>query len=511
MRIKRYLLSAAAAAAITACDRGGDNFSPTSSSADPRFATGFVTSQPAQALALLPQAQLKPIITVGDPIPGQESNADPEQRVWAPIPDGLGGYPSAEGLVLFANHEITSGGVLLSGSSTEARFHNARVSRLILDPASLSVQSGSYPITGTVDGFLFQRLCSATFAGPDEGFGEGWFFTGEESVSSTGGGMQLAVKSDGSETRKLPWLGRIAHENYISVPGFGGKLVMIGTDDNSPAGLGTSLRSELYMYVAANQSEVLNGTGKLYVFTAPSQTVLNSGYLQPGTPLTGSFVEVTNPSGLLPNDLQAKVDGLNPFKFVRLEDVDYDHRPGVPGQKPNIYFVDTGNINAQCGGTPCDLYGSIYRMEFDPSNPTSNARVLLLARSRGVAAGDWASPDNIAAGRQSLMVQEDPAYSGFNRPERIWNFKFQAGGGLGPAQAVVELKTEQLTGSVCSEAAGTCWESSGIIDASEWLGEGTWLFDVQAHTLPWSFQEGVTQVDMKNEGGQLLYLRLPGS
>jgi hypothetical protein len=495
------LLTAAAASSMLACDR--ELTTPSSLNSTPALATGFVTSQPAQARSLLPQARLKPIITVGDPIPGA-TDADPEQRVWAPIPDGLGAYQDGNDLVLFANHEITSGGV-------DGRFKNARVSRLVLDPATLSVKSGSYAITGKADGFLFQRLCSATFNGPAEGF-EGWFFTGEESITSTGGGMQLAVSKTGAVTQKLPWLGRFSHENYISVPGFGGKTVMIGTDDTSPTGPNT-LNSELYMYVAANADGVLNGSGKLYVFSSTAEA--NSGYLETGKSIAGKFVEISDPGSLTPVQLQTAVDALpavdKAFKFVRLEDADYDHRPGVPGQKPAIYFVDTGNNVAICNGTPCDPYGSIYRLEFDAMNPTQNAQLVLLARSRGVAAGDWASPDNIAAGRESLMLLEDPAYAGFNRAERIWNFKFRNGGSLGPAGAVAELTNQQLTGHVCSDAAGTCWESSGIIDASVWLGEGTWLFDVQAHTLPFSYQDGASTVNVTKEGGQLLYLRLPGS
>ena len=76
---------------------------------------------------------------------------------------------------------------------------------------------------------------------------------------------------------------------------------------------------------------------------------------------------------------------------------------------------------------------------------------------------------------------------------------------------MVELETEEFTGTGCVEAAGTCWESSGIIDASSWLGAGTWLFDVQAHTLPFSYRDGQTTVNVSREGGQLMYLRLPGS
>jgi hypothetical protein len=502
MRTTSCLFAATAAWSLLACDRQTDTVSPAAANPSPSAALGFVTSQPAQARALLPQAQLKPIITVGDPIPGQESQSDPEQRVWAPLPDGLGAYQDGSGLVLLANHEITSGGV--SGN-----FPYSRVSRLVLDPATLSVKSGSYAITGKANGFLFQRLCSATFLGSPEGFGDGWFFTGEESTSGGAMGVQLAVKNDGSETRKLPWLGQFQHENYIAVPGFGGKAVLFGTDDNGPASFGSALRSELYLYVADNAAGVLNGSGKLYVFT--SSAVQNSGFLTTGSPVAGSFVEVPDPASLSAADLETTVTGLGAFEFVRLEDLDYVRRPGAPGQKPAIYFVDTGNINGRCGSEACDLFGSIYRMELDPTDPTQNARLTLLARSRGVAAGDWASPDNIAVGEHSLMLNEDPAYADFNRPERVWNFKFRQDGTLGPARAVAELENEKFTGNTCSDAAGTCWESSGVIDASRWLGEGTWLFDVQAHTLPFTYVNGQATVEVPAEGGQLLYLRLPGS
>jgi hypothetical protein len=139
-------------------------------------------------------------------------------------------------------------------------------------------------------------------------------------------------------------------------------------------------------------------------------------------------------------------------------------------------------------------------MEFDPTDPTANVRLTLLQRSRG-ADHDWASPDNIAVGKNSLMVQEDPAYPGFARAPRIWNFRTNSAGRLvDRGNAVVEV-----TNADCVDALGTCWESSGIIDASAWLGSGTWLFDVQAHALP------VPSLRLPREGGQLLFLRLPGS
>ena len=83
MRVTQCLLPAAAAASLFACDQSNDTPASPSSA---QFAAGFVTSQPAQARAILPQATVKPIITVGDPIPGA-TDADAEQRVWAPIPN----------------------------------------------------------------------------------------------------------------------------------------------------------------------------------------------------------------------------------------------------------------------------------------------------------------------------------------------------------------------------------------------------------------------------------------
>ena len=63
----------------------------------------------------------------------------------------------------------------------------------------------------------------------------------------------------------------------------------------------------------------------------------------------------------------------------------------------------------------------------------------------------------------------------------------------------------------CVDATGLCWETSGIISTADWLGQGTWLFDVQAHTLPFTAQQGGSTYNFSKEGGQLLYLRLPGS
>jgi hypothetical protein len=506
MRALPYIATVITASVVLGCDDRTDA-SPTTSPSPSAAAATSLTGDPAQARALGTGVQLKPIISVGDPIPGLENRQNRYERVWAPIPDGLGAYEQGGNLVVFANHEITSTGV-------DGHFPYARVSRLVLDEQTLEVKSGDYEITGRPmgsQGLLFQRLCSATLVGGVEGFQDRWFFTGEETTSGGAEGIQLAVRDDG-HVQRLPWLGRFNHENYISVPGFHHKTVMIGTDDTSPEDLGAPLASELYMYVADNPGGVLWGHGTLYVFK--SSQARNVGDLKVGASITGRFVPLPDATNLSAAALQEKVDQREPFKFVRLEDIDYDRR-GTVGQGPHsddplVYFVDTGNADGLCGSAPCDLNGSIYGLRLNADDPTTGARLTLLARSQGAEHG-FASPDNISVSRHSLMVQEDPAYAGFNRQERIWNFPLTANGGLGSPTAVVELRTRQLTGATCSEPAGTCWESSGIIDVSRYLGDGSWLFDVQAHTLPFTFKDGNQTIQVSKEGGQLLYLHVNGS
>lgn len=54
------------------------------------------------------------------------------------------------------------------------------------------------------------------------------------------------------------------------------------------------------------------------------------------------------------------------------------------------------------------------------------------------------------------------------------------------------------------------WESSGIVDASWVYGAGTWLVNVQAHSLFVEVeQRGALR--FKREGGQLLLIHIPGS
>ena len=434
---------------------------------------GFTTAEPAMATAL-GGATVQPILSVGDSLPSG--------FVWAPTPDGLGGYLEGGRLVLFAAHEIGAGGVPTTGGG--AAFPGARVSRLVLDPATRSVLSGSYAVDGAAG---YRGFCSATFAGAEVGLPGGWFLVGEESLGAGKDGMQLAVAKGGTQVVEMPWIGHFAHENLVAVPGFAGRVVLAGTDDSRGS-------SELYLYVAAGEADVLAGRGVLYVFT--SAAAANVGQLHAGQTIDGRFVAVANAASLSSAQLQAAANALGAFHFVGTEDADYDRRAGVA--TPALSFADTGSGSVPSAASQWGPFGSLSRLELAAADPTQ-ARLTLLARSAGPAAG-WASPDNLATSRRSLMVQEDPANPAFTRAPRVWRFPLAADGSLGAPVAVVELPNPE-----CSYNAGNCWESSGIVDASAWLGDGAWLFDVQAHTKP------VPALGLARENGQLLYLGVPGS
>jgi len=514
MRLPYRLLYAPALVALLGC--GDDTSSPAGPAAAQEklpAAVGFRTQQPAQARKLIDDAKLLPLISAGDLIPGSSTP-------WAPIPDGLGAYRNGSSLVLYSNHEITAACVPSTNGGPTFTF--SRVSRLNLDIASLSILSGDYVEDGS-GGYI--RFCSSTWADVAEGFPSGYYFAGEENSATPKGSIVVAFSKAGTKTEQ-PHLGALSHENTVAVPGFTGKVVAFTTDDSNG-------QSELYLYVANSEGDFIAGLGKLYVLKTDAKSAagkpLHSGNLAPGQSVAAYFVEISDPADLAtaPNlryaNLQSKVDALGALPFVRLEDADYD-RTGT-SSVPKLYFVDTGNdvtsgrsqVGADCGGV-CDKNGSLYSLSLNPSDPTTGAVLTLLKRSKGVDDA-WASPDNIATSASSMMVMEDPATSGWDgrRSPGIWNARFIGGGKLGKFKEVVEVTQTTLIPQTrpgfearCIDTQATCWETSGIISTASTMGPGTWLFNVQAHTLPFATQDAAPK-NYGSEAGQLIYLKLPES
>ncbi|MEE8486844.1 MAG: hypothetical protein V3S56_01650, partial [Gemmatimonadota bacterium] len=68
----------------------------------------------------------------------------------------------------------------------------------------------------------------------------------------------------------------------------------------------------------------------------------------------------------------------------------------------------------------------------------------------------------------------------------------------------VEVSDPNCRGGLACDPGVIRWETSGIVDASEWFGPGSWISSVQAHSRP------VPSLGLAEQKGQLFLLYAPG-
>jgi uncharacterized protein DUF839 len=483
--------------------------------------TPFFTSTPAMLTidASAPAGtKVLPIISVGDSVGG---------FTFEGIPDGIGAMPGTGGnSEVFVNHEQSR--VPFNGS---ADFDWSSVSHLTLAPSG-GVLAGSEPLP---DSAGFQRFCSSTMAGPNEGLASHLYLTGEEAPEALPvppsapygpdpafapenvrqSGYAVVLDPATGEYTQVAGMGRHNHENSMVLPGAWDKIAVISGDDTFSAP-----SSQLYLYLANDEDAIWADQGKLLAFrvthkngvrVAPGNAFNGAndyGDVAASDHLQGRFIRVPaaiarGTTATPPQDaLERWSNRNNVFQFIRVEDTAYD--PDVPlGQNPVMYLSDTGSssavpdpttgrLTAGTGGTFGN--GRIFKMTFakhDPRRVVDFSIVLDGNAPTNPITPAMKNPDNLGVSANSLMVQEDTS-SGHNA--RVLRYDLASG-----------------DWSVVAAVNTLGWESSGIVDASEFYGPGTWLLDVQAHSM---LVEGPTLIDginYKTEGGQLILLTLPGS
>jgi hypothetical protein len=204
------------------------------------------------------------------------------------------------------------------------------------------------------------------------------------------------------------------------------------------------------------------------------------------------------------------------FQFVRLEDLAYDR------DKENvIYIADTGRGATSPGGNAfTSSNGRVWKLVLDRKDPTkAKLSILIEGDDNPVKTlGEIHQPDNLETTEDGLFITEDPGSSqqfpfGSTDPNattaRIWQYSF-ASGGTSVIARVNQSADEGPTDRDAAPSRGNlgAWESSGIVDASKFFGEGAFLVDVQAGTL--IVQEEVRgPLTYQREGGQLMLLHLP--
>jgi hypothetical protein len=469
------------------------------------------------------------------------------------IPDGIGVVPVGTGeryVDLYVNFEQSH--VPFSGF---ADFEDSSVQRARLDLKKLQLTKLDEVLPPSA-GFI--RFCSAFMAGPAEGFADYTFLLNEESndivtvpAGATYGpdpsvtpyrqaGYSVYLDTKTGAYGPIPVNGRHNHENTVVMPGGWADTVALSGDDTF-----TAPGSQVYMTTAASPSAFLADDGDLWAFrvTATDEGPVNpadpfnnaNDYLEiePGDAWAGEFIHVPDAiaRGTTADQPQAALENWsnanNVFQFVRVEDMDYD-----PDNPRVLFFTDTGSTRIKESDASGRLYraaatdlpfydtnGRVFKMVLNAEDPTQVDEFSIHAEGKlqrqdpapiptdppiitvinpGVG---FLNPDNLDAGHDSLMVQEDTANA------KIWRNDYGT--------------TWTHLGTVTHPTSPSAGESSGIVDMSAWLGAGWWALDVQSHVnqeldptirtyvVPLTGQ--VITYQARREDGQLLLMYVPGT
>jgi hypothetical protein len=349
------------------------------------------------------------------------------------VPDGLGAYKdNHDNIVLMMNHELGRTFPALPPGV------DARISRVVVNGKTRTVQSARYVLTGAEG---FERFCSGTLEVIE---GTPWYFTGEEAIGVSPlvghDGSSVAVNAETGQWWETPQFGHLNHENIVPVERIR-KFMAVTTDDDFRVGQ----PSYLFAYIADSLEAAVSGDptrGSLYVWRAKNPAVVD---MAKGQTVEGEFVPISQAENSDSTELKAAATARQAYRFARLEDI------ATAQQQPGrLYFTDTGKAGANT------LNGALYRLDVDPFDPTQASVTLLLD---GDAGDNIFRPDNLDTSAHSVVIQED---GGQNRVH------------------VYDIDTGALR--VVARTPNTAWESSGVINAQTLLGNDWWLMDVQSHS-----------------------------
>lgn len=427
----------------------------TSAVAAAPLSTGPNSSESPYLLPVSPGVTNTALLTVGDA-------AENGYRMVG-IPDGLGAFDNGDGTItVLMNHELRSDRGVVRAHGSKGAF----VSKWVVEKRTLRVLEGSDLIQDLVlvngDSAL-ARLCSADLppisafynAASGKGYDGRIFMNGEEDGSDAKG-RGFAHVVDTGVSYDLPYLGRFAWENSLAHPDAGDTTVVVGTDDSTPG--------QVYVYAGEKRTE---GTpvekaglvgGSLYgIRVDGGADEMNN----PDFPLTGTFslVELQDADTQNVSELQDASEAAGVTEFWRPEDGHWDTT------NPNVFwFVTTANFS---GPT------RLWRLTFaDATDPALGGTIdAVLDGTEGLHMLDNMT---VADKGGQLLLQEDPGSQAYLA--RVYSYNTTT-------DRVTPI-LEHDPARFVSGADGFLTEdeeSSGIIDVSSMLGQGTYLLTTQVH------------------------------
>ncbi len=560
---------------------------------------GFKTTQPSMLDAVMTGVTVKPLLTVGDILPsGFRFESIPDGISLRTRGQGrVDLYVNHETSKVPFPYSPAA-----PSPSGENDFDNSQVSHLILNQHSAGVLNGSFAIPSSAGFQRFcSNYLATSKEGFDRDIlftneeGIDYVFRQEASWPPPIGdpnekqiGVVVALDTRTGQYHTIYGMGRHNHENSVPIPGFDDLVVLSGDDTftNGPLvnplppfnNLGEA-QSQLYSYIAPDTDTLLADEGDLWAFVSDDPDVIDYYDFGPGSSdsVSGHFIKVpkniatgldTDGSELKAADVgfplppnggswqrdnrttvPTGLDGPqwvleywsqthNVFRFVRVEDIAYDKRPG---NENVVYVVDSGR-GSSGQGAGISTNGRVWRMVLDPDDPTVVTSLSIFLEGDDTPVKRIAEvhqPDNIETTLTGILLTEDPGSSQQFTPAqaaadptnattaRLMFVPFVEGGlgSAGVPQTVVRVDQSADEGATdvdFNTLPGNlgAWESSGIVDASEAFGPGMFLIDVQAATLWVDKADGFdTFIDsdnlpdftFKRAGGQLLLLYIPAT
>lgn len=444
-----------------------------------------------------PNVEFQPLLTVGDSVPQTGGGS---YRM-AGIPDGLGAFDNGNGtFTVLMNHELSNTvGVPRDHHGTDVNGKGAFVSRWVIDKDSLQVLEGDdlikslYVWNTSTDEYVvgsgalsyLNRFCSAdlpetsAFYNAVTGLGttERIFMNGEETTN--GRAFAHVVTGAGAGTSwELPWLGKFAWENSVASPLAQDKTIVMGLDDSSRSfsSEGAADPSELLVWVGQKQNTgtdiqkagLVNGVLHGVRVGTPGSYDANESSVTSGErfELVG-LTDQTDNSTAAP--LQTESISKTITQFRRIEDGAWD-----PNHPNDFYFVTTDRFGATG-------FSKLWRLRFDDvTHPEAGGKIEILISGGGAGSntdqGTGEMFDNItidAMGR--VILQEDVGNNA--HLGKVWIHDIESGATLELGRHSTDLFLATSSNYIGTQDE----ESSGVIDVSQILGEGTYLMDVQVH------------------------------
>lgn len=487
---------------------------------------------------------VEPVLSVGDTVPRSSNAAQQFQMVG--IPDGLGAYPINQWTVgLYMNHELQNT-ALSRPIIGEAKVKGAFVSHWKLDRTRRGVLSGDLafnqvynestpvgPIAREDNSSVpFVRFCSGNIAGAREGFDRWIYFAGEESETGTfdaRGGSAVAIFDNIAHV--LPGMGHLPWENLLPMPrvdtGLYVNKTVIMLMEDGPA---SSPYCGLFLYVGTKNKNsadplVKNGLvgGQFYVLRSLDEDYNSEpDFYGEGSVVDCEWVRIPSIGAKTYTQLKDAAIAQDFFRFSRPEDGAWSKT-----SKHDFYFVTTGGDGAFGDGTGKNKVGRSYHVTMDPSNPLGYCSLEIVGDAdHSVHADLPLSPDNIETSARYMMINEDghatsrPVMAQRNRDGSVWRYDMwdltapplrvaqltaigRDGVYANPGSVVTPASlpvTPTFTASKFTITQRGIWETTGVTATDSTLGDGTMLFNVQAHSP--TAAPGDTTV----EDGQLLIL-----